>query len=74
MTKLIELKAVRLIKALKRLGFVETRSIGSHVRLVHPGGRKITVAVHPKPIPKGTLGAILRQAQVSQKEIINELK
>ncbi|OGB84955.1 hypothetical protein A2994_03960 [candidate division Kazan bacterium RIFCSPLOWO2_01_FULL_48_13] len=58
------LKALDLIKILKKLGFEETGGKGSHVRLAHPDGRWTQVAVHPKPVPTGTLRAILRQAEL----------
>ncbi|MSU75036.1 MAG: addiction module toxin, HicA family [Candidatus Magasanikbacteria bacterium] len=57
-----------LIKILERCGFVVTRQTGSHVRLAHSDGRKITIAVHNKSLPLGTLFSILRQAQISKEE------
>lgn len=56
------LKATELIRILKKNGFVETGGKGSHVRFEHPNGKWTQVAVHPKPIPIGTLRAILRQS------------
>lgn len=35
------------------------------MRLKHPDGRLTQVAIHPKPIPPGTLRKILRQAEIS---------
>lgn len=64
------IKPLELIKALNKLGFVEKSAKGSHRRLVHPDGRWTQVAVHPKPIPTGTLHKILRQAELS----INQLE
>ncbi len=58
-----------LVNALMKLGFFKLRQKGSHLRLAHSDGRKITIALHPKPIPKGTLSAILRQAKISKKEL-----
>jgi len=49
-----------LIKVLKALGFVETRSRGSHRRFVHPDGRKTTVPVHRgRDLPRGLLHQIV---------------
>ena len=43
-----------LMKALRRLGFVQIRSRGSHRRFEHPDGRKTTVPVHKgRDIPRG---------------------
>lgn len=70
MTKLPRnIKAKQLIKALMKLGFREVGRRGSHVRLVHADGRWTQVAVHPKPIPAGTLRAILRQAELTIEEL-----
>ena len=63
-----------LLKALIKLGFLELHQKGSHMRLIHPDGRKITLAIHSKSLPKGTFGAILRQAKISRKEIKEVLK
>jgi predicted RNA binding protein YcfA (HicA-like mRNA interferase family) len=35
-----------LIRALERLGFLNTRRKGSHFRFVHPDGRRTTIPVH----------------------------
>lgn len=62
-------KPQKLIKALIRLGFREIGGKGSHVRLKHVDGRWTQVAVHQKPIPQGTLRAILRQAEIKIEEL-----
>lgn len=70
MTKLPRnIKPKRLIKALARLGFEDYKGKGSHHRLRHKDGRWTQVAVHPRPIPTGTLNAILRQAEISLEEL-----
>lgn len=51
-------KGKQLIKVLIKLGFNICGQRGSHVRLTHPDGRWTQVAVHPKPIPQGTLRVI----------------
>lgn len=74
MTKLPRnVKGKQLIRVLKKMGFIKTGSKGSHVRLAHPDGRWTQIAVHPKPIPQGTLRAILRQADISVEELIQAL-
>jgi predicted RNA binding protein YcfA (HicA-like mRNA interferase family) len=46
----------QLMSALRKLGFVQTRSRGSHRRFEHPDGRKTTVPVHRgRDIPRGLL-------------------
>lgn len=63
------IKAKQLIVVLKKLGFEEVGKRGSHIRLAHKDGRWAQVAVHPKPIPQGTLRAILRQTALTIEEL-----
>jgi len=60
--KLPILRPRELVKALERMGFVHTRKLrGSHLRYVHPDGRKTTVPMHQgKTIGRGLLRNILR--------------
>ncbi|HXL94257.1 MAG TPA: type II toxin-antitoxin system HicA family toxin [Streptosporangiaceae bacterium] len=73
-----ELPAVsgaRLVKALQAAGFVLTRTRGSHHRLKHPDGRATTVPVHAgKDVPKGTLRSVLRDAELSAKDLRDLLR
>jgi predicted RNA binding protein YcfA (HicA-like mRNA interferase family) len=64
------IKPLKLIKALQKAGFIEDGGRGSHVHLSHPDGRWTQVAVHAKPIPVGTLHAILRQAEISVEALL----
>ena len=66
-------KPLELTRALKKLGFVEKSARGSHRRLVHPDGRWTQVAVHPKPVPSGTLHKILSQSDVSLEQLEKSL-
>jgi len=66
-----EIKPKDLVKFLQKIGFYEIHQKGSHLRLAHPDGRKITIAIHNKPISKGTLSVILRQAKLSKKEFLD---
>jgi predicted RNA binding protein YcfA (HicA-like mRNA interferase family) len=53
------------IKALQRAGFYVSRQKGSHVQLRRdepPPGRTVPVPVGKRPLPRGTLRAIIRQA------------
>lgn len=73
--KLPVLKDQDLIRALTRLGFFEHRQHGtSHLVMKHADGRRVTVAVHSgRDIPKGTLRAILRDANVAPAQLIEVL-
>ena len=74
MTKLPRnIKGKQFIEILKREGFEISGKKGSHVRLSHKDGRWTQVAVHPKPIPQGTLRAILRQIEMSLDELLKKL-
>jgi len=66
-------KGKQLIKVLKKLGFNICGQRGSHIRLEHSDGRWTQVAVHPKPIPQGTLRVILRQTKIYPKELVKLL-
>ena len=74
MTKLPRnVKGKQLIKVFHKLGFQKSGGKGSHIRLTHPDGRWTQVAVHPKPIPQGTLRVILRQTEISVEELLKVL-
>lgn len=72
MTKLPQVKPKKMLKVLLKLGFVISHKRGSHIFLVHPDGRRSQVSIHNKPLAKGTLNAILRQAELD-KEKLKEL-
>lgn len=59
MTQTPVVTARQLIRVLRRLGFAQTRSRGTHRRFEHPDGRKTTVPVHRgRDIPRGLLRQI----------------
>ena len=63
------IKPPQLIKFLGKLGFVKGKGKGSHIRLIHPDGRWTQVAVHPKPVPEGTLRKIIKEAEITDEEL-----
>lgn len=65
MNKIPQLKSNEIIKALIRLGFEVIHTHGSHVRMSHPDGRKVTVPKHNRPVFIGTIKSILSQAQIT---------
>jgi predicted RNA binding protein YcfA (HicA-like mRNA interferase family) len=73
MAKLPQLTGAEVVRKLKRLGFVEDHTRGSHVVLRHPV--TAAMAVVPchgsKTVKKGTLHGILKSAGVSIEEYIN---
>ena len=74
MTKLPQIKPKPLVKFFLTQGFQVTRQTGSHMRLVHADGRKITIAMHNKPIAPGTFNAILKQAEMDRATFIKLFK
>jgi predicted RNA binding protein YcfA (HicA-like mRNA interferase family) len=66
----------RTVQALKRVGFVVDRVVGSHHVLTLPNDlkRTVTVPVHGgRDLKTGTLRAILRQAGISVEEFVRAL-
>ena len=59
------------VKALRRLGFTVTRQDGSHIRMSR-GPLNVTVPNHNPILPK-TLQSVLRQANVSLEEFVENL-
>jgi predicted RNA binding protein YcfA (HicA-like mRNA interferase family) len=62
-----DLSGREVIRALKRLGFIEEHQVGSHVRLSRSGLR-VTVLNHASIAPK-TLQSILRQARITVEDL-----
>ncbi|MGI0077609.1 MAG: type II toxin-antitoxin system HicA family toxin [Nitrosopumilaceae archaeon] len=58
------------LKVLSRHGFQVDRQRGSHILLVHPDGRYVTLPRHD-PIKEGTLKSILAQAKISRKQFLD---
>lgn len=74
MSKLPQITPKKLIKFFVKQGFGIKRQVGSHARLVHIDGRKITIAVHNKPIAPGTFQSILKQANLTRDEFLKMFK
>ncbi|HJZ13816.1 MAG TPA: type II toxin-antitoxin system HicA family toxin [Acidobacteriota bacterium] len=70
MSRLPRINARKLIRALKKLGFVEHAERGtSHLVFSHLDGRRTIVSRHgAKDIKKGTLAGILRDINISPEE------
>ena len=74
MTKLPRIKALELIAALLRAGFVVKRVKGSHHILSHPDGRATVVPVHRgETIGPGLLSKILRDCEMTGDELLELL-
>ncbi|MFY9299571.1 MAG: type II toxin-antitoxin system HicA family toxin [Candidatus Nitrosotenuis sp.] len=60
------------MKVLHKHGFVVDRQSGSHVNLVHPDGKYVTVP-RQDPIKEGTLKSIFFQAKISLEQFLKEV-
>jgi predicted RNA binding protein YcfA (HicA-like mRNA interferase family) len=68
-------KAKDCLRALQRAGFYIDHQTGSHARLFHQTKTelRVTIPVHNKDLPPGTLKSILRQAALSTEEFLKLL-
>ena len=72
MPRLPSISGERVLKALKRAGFVQLRQKGSHVSLEKRIGDKIWKTVVPmhSEVAKGTLSDILKQCGITLAEFL----
>lgn len=75
MPKLPSISGERVIRALKRAGFVELRQKGSHVSLEKRVGEQVFKTVVPmhSQLSKGTLSDILKQCGLKLDEFLELL-
>ncbi len=75
MPKLPSLTAREVVRALKRVGFIEDRQRGSHLVLIQPETKAMTVVpMHRgKTLKVPLLRAILRDARLSLQEFLELL-
>ena len=75
MPKLPSVSGERVVRALKRAGFVELRQKGSHVSLEKRAGEKIWKTVVPmhSEVATGTLADILKQSGLTIAEFLEFL-
>ena len=75
MPKLPVVKASKLLRILKKLGFYKYHQVGSHIQLKHPDGRRTTLPYHPsQEIRRGTLRAIIDDLDLTVEEFIKAIK
>ena len=74
MSRLLPVSGRDMCKILEMLGFQKVHQVGSHVRYVHPDGRKTVVPVHGnEDLGTGLIKEILKQSRISR-EIYEELR
>ncbi len=76
MPRLPRVKAVEVMRALEKRGYLLSRTRGSHYIYRHPeSGRRVVVPYHgARIIPPGTVANILKQADVSVDEFVEMLR
>lgn len=56
-------------KILEKIEFKKIHQVGSHVRYIHPDGRKTVVPVHSnETLGRGLINEILKQVKLSREE------
>ncbi|HIH74467.1 MAG TPA: type II toxin-antitoxin system HicA family toxin [Methanosarcina sp.] len=74
MSRLLPVSGRNMCKILEMLGFQKVHQVGSHVRYVHPDGRKTVVPVHGnEDLGTGLIKEILKQSRISR-EMYEELR
>jgi len=70
MAKLPQLRAIKLIKILAKIGFTTVRQQGSHIFLRHNDGRTTVVPNHPgEKLDRGLLNKIIKKdVKITRKE------
>lgn len=64
-------KPRELIKKFEKAGYIVDRQKGSHVILYHPTeGKRLTIPLHVKNMPKGTLFSIIKQSGLTREEFL----
>ena len=67
MPKLSPISSHKLVKILKKHGFINARQKGSHLRMIHPDGRKTSIPMHRgEKVGKGLLTKILKDANLDR--------
>lgn len=72
MPRLPALRPAEVVRALERAGFVRARQRGSHLRL-RRGNLSVTVPKHATDLPANVVRSILRQAHMTEDELLDLL-
>jgi len=71
MSKLPSLKPREVVRKFQKLGFSKHHQVGSHLTMKNSStGKRAVIPMHLKDIKKGTLSAILREADIGRDEFI----
>ncbi|MXY23789.1 MAG: addiction module toxin, HicA family [Acidobacteria bacterium] len=73
MARLPVISGDQFLKVVAQVGFELDRTEGSHMILVGPTGRRLTVPKH-RELGRGLLRALIRDAGLSREEFVNLLR
>jgi len=73
--RLPSLTAKQVLRALNKAGFYVHHQTGSHATLKHPNHprKRVTIPIHARELPRGTLIAIVKQAGMTLDEFAEYL-
>ena len=74
MSKLPVVSGAECIKALEKVGLAIVRQRGSHIVLVRENPKNTVIVPNHKELDRGTLRAIIRQAELTVDEFIQLLR
>lgn len=72
MARLPVISGHQFVKALRKIGYSWDHTEGSHMILLHPSGRRLSVPRH-RELGHGLLRALIRDAGLSREEFISLL-
>ena len=72
MARLPMISGDEFVRAMSRAGFIWDHTEGSHMILLHPNGRRLSVPRH-RELGRGLLRALIHDADITKAEFINLL-
>ena len=73
MPKLPQIKPRQIENVLIKFGFSPKPTKSGHVVFKHPDGRRTVVPGHNRPVRTGTLRAVLRQADITLDQLLENV-
>ena len=73
MARLPVISGDEFVKVMHRIGYIWDHTEGSHMILLHPSGRRLSVPRH-KELGRGLLRALVRDAGLNREEFIRLLR
>lgn len=73
MARLPVISGDKFVKAMRKVGYVWDYTEGSHMILLHPSGRRLSVPRH-KELGKGLLRSLIGDAGLTREELVRLLR